>query len=60
MNMNIKAININYSFYIMGCVVGTGNVQRYPLIIANKVEEGTLADFALAALLAESEGTNCL
>jgi len=52
--MNI--ININHSFY-MGFVVGIGNVQRYYHINA---EEGTLSDFPLAALLAESEETNCL
>ena len=52
--MNIKTINTNHSFY-MGCVVGIGNVQRYPHIIANNAEEGTLAD-----LLAENEETNCL
>lgn len=57
--MNIKASNINHSFS-MGFVVGIGNVQRYLHIIANNSEEGTLADFPLAALLAESEETNCL
>ena len=39
----------------MDCIVGPGNVRRYPHIIANNAEEGALADFALAALLAESE-----
>lgn len=41
MNMNIKAIHINHSYY-MGFVVGIGNVQRYLHIIANNSEAGTL------------------